>query len=253
MNRLYPVLALVLLLGAVACGGSGSSSADNSGIQVAVAPTATEIPLPPTPIPTPTPVPIIRRDILASRLTIPSINIDSPVGLSQTIPYVDNPLPGCPKDDSTTTLTVPNSGIVTPATNEEGLENKAWIFGHSRYANVPQLFFALQNINVGDELFVDGTDRQTKEKLTRQRFVVSKIYIADSDSGGDLIGANTPDQIPRMPQVILQTSIREDGGGKAWLLDRAKLEAKAQTIVKGDIEDRCKYLLLFVVADSKPG
>jgi len=254
MNRLIPpaLLALILLF-AVSCGsGSGSGTSSGNGVSIDAAPTNTPLPPTPTAIPTPTPIPTLRKDILASHLSIPAIGIDSAVGLSQTIPYEDHPLPGCPKDDSTTTLTVPNSGIVTPASNEKGLENKAWIFGHSRYASVPQLFFALQNINVGDEVFVDGTDRATQEKLTHQRFVVSKIYIADSDSGGDLLGADTPDQIPHFPEVILQTSIREDGGGKPWLLDRAKLEAKAQTVVKGDIEDRCKYLLLFVIADWKP-
>src|SRR5690242_1415571 len=80
-------------------------------------------------VPTATPVPIIRQDILASQLTIPSLGIDSRVQLAQEVPYVDQPLPGCPGDDSETTLTVPNSGIATPDKLVEGLENKAWILG----------------------------------------------------------------------------------------------------------------------------
>lgn len=249
------LVALVLFsLAGVACGsggggGSGVTISPNSPSEGAtpLAPTAT--PLPP---PTPTPV-IVRRDIFADRIVIPSLRIDSRVQPSETIPYVDRPLPGCPGDTKNTeTLVVPTSGVATPAKGEEGLENKAWIFGHSRYLGAAQTFFALQNISIGDEVILDGTDRQTKARLTNQRFIINRIYITDTDSGGELLGHDSIDQMPHMPQVILQTSVRESGPGKQWIFDRERLTAKAKVQVEGDVNDPCKYLLLFVFGDLAP-
>jgi hypothetical protein len=48
--------------------------------------------------------------------------------------------------------------------------------------------------------------------------------------------------------VILQTSARESGANKAWILNRQTVMAKARNIVAGDVDDPCKYLLLFVLA-----
>jgi hypothetical protein len=233
----------------LACGPGGGESGVRIELATSPVPATTAVPAVVAPPPTPTPV-IVRRDIFADHISIPALKLDAPVQPSQTIPYVDSPLPGCPGDTrNTETVVVPTSGVATPAKAEDGLENKAWIFGHSRYLGAPQLFFSLQNINIGDEVIVDGTDRQTKERLTHQRFIVNRIVIADADTGGDLIGANSPDQMPHMPQVIQQTSVRESGPGKQWIFDRARLTGKAQVAVQGDINDPCKYLLLFVFAD----
>jgi hypothetical protein len=224
-----------------------SSGGDTPATPTEAPPTATAVP---TAIPTATPVPIDREDILASRLAIPSLGIDSPVQLAQEIPYVDMPLPGCPAHpDDTSTLTVPNSGIAPPQELVEHLEHKTWILGHSRFAGVVQTFYALQNLNLGDELFVSGKDRVSGAAIERKRFVVDGIYLTDTDSGEELLN-NDPDVIPPKPVVILQTSVREDGPGKQWILDRALLTGKAKTIIEGDINDTCKYLLLFVTATA---
>lgn len=237
---------------AAACG-SGDGGTGVTISTTAAPPPATAVPPTATPPPpTPTPV-IVRRDIFADHLVIPSLKIDAPVQPSQTIPYLDTPLPGCPGDTkSTDTLVVPTSGVATPAKGEEGLENKAWIFGHSRYLGAPQTFFALQNINIGDEVIIDGKDRATNARVTNQRFIINRIYITDTDSGGALLSADNPEQIPHMPQVILQTSVRESGAGKQWILDRDRLTAKAKVQVDGDINDPCKYLLMFAFGDLVP-
>jgi len=196
----------------------------------------------------PTPV-VIRRDILATRLIIPSLNIDSSVQLSRRIPYVDNPPAGCPGNpDATETLTVPNVGIATPEDNLEGMENKSWIIGHSRWLGTPGILFTIQDLNKGDELFIEGTDRATGQKLERQRYVVDSIYLTDTKSGEPLVNAAGPQDIPRKPILMLQTSVREDGPGKQWILNQQKLMAKATTLIEGDINDPCKYLLLFITA-----
>ena len=91
---------------------------------------------------------------------------------------------------------------------------------------------------------MEGTERTTGAAVARKRFVVDGIYLTDIYSGGDLVAG----EMPAKPTVILQTSVREDGGGKAWLLDQQKVTAKARNLVQGDVNDRCKYLLLFVFA-----
>jgi hypothetical protein len=222
-------------------------------------------PAPPSPIPasptealaTLTPTPslerqVVRRDIQASRLVIPSLGIDSNVQLSRTVPYTYTPPPGCPaKPQDTETLTVPDQGIATPAESLEGLENKAWIFGHSRWQGRPGVLFSLGDINVGAELFLDGVDRATGERLVQQRFVVDAIYLTDVDSGSELINAGSPADIPAEPIVVLQTSVRQDGAGSQWILSQQRLLSTAVNLVAGDINDPCKYLLLFVFA--RPG
>jgi hypothetical protein len=217
---------------------------------LALAPTATPPPAPTATPPPPTAPPrVVRRDIRATRLTIPALNIDEPVQRSQTIPYRYTPPPGCPpRPQDTSTVTVPNQGIATPVENLEGLENKSWIYGHSRWQGVPGVLFGLQDIVPGQEIVLDGVDRGTGEELLRRRYVVQGLYLTDVDSGDTLINAYGPAAIPANPIVILQTSVREDGPGKQWILDRAKLMAKAQNLVAGDLNDPCKYLLLFVFA-----
>jgi hypothetical protein len=194
----------------------------------------------------------VRQDILPTRLSIPSVGIDQAVGLSKVVPYVYVPDPGCPapppEDD--TTLTVPNQGIVTPEEPIEGLENKAYIFGHSRWLGSPGILFAMQDIDIGDELFIDGVDRATGAQIAGKRFVVDGIYLSDVDSGGAWLNNDDASEIPVAPQVVLQTSVRERGAGRAWILDRARLTAKAEDIVDGDIDDPCRYLLLFVTATA---
>ena len=143
---------------------------------------------------------------------------------------------------------MPEQGLATPATEVAGLENKLWIFGHSRWQGRPGVFFGLQDITFGDELFVDATDRVTGDQVTHQRFVVDAVYLADIPSGEKLITASDPSQIPAAPIVILQTSVREDGPGKQWILNQQKILAAAKNLVEGDLNDPCKYLLLFVTA-----
>ena len=207
----------------------------------------------PTAVPSPTPE-LVRKDIRATRLTIPSLGIDAEVQLSQTIPYVDVPPAGCPARDTkeTETVTVPNQGIATPEENLDGLENKAWIYGHSRWLGAPGTFLTLQDLELGDEIFVDGVDRATGEALSGLRFVVDGLYLADNDSGEVLLNAEGPEDIPSEPVVMLMTSVREDGAGKQWILDQQTLLAKATNTVEGDLHDPCKYLFLFVMASPAP-
>lgn len=145
---------------------------------------------------------------------------------------------------------MPEQGVVTPVDTIEGLENKAWIFGHSRWQGQPGILFSLQDLNVGDEVLVDGVDRLTGERLTRRKFVVNGLYLTDIDSGGKLVSAASPADIPARPVVILQTSVREDGANKQWILSRPTVEAKARNLIEGDVNDPCKYLLLFVFAQA---
>ena len=246
LGRLALVPAAASLVFLAACGGADTPETPTSQPE----PTATVAPtVEPAPVPTATPV-IVRQDILATRLKVPSVGIDQPVGLSRVVPYTYVPDPGCPapppEDD--TTLTVPNQGIVTPEELLEGLENKAYIFGHSRWLGAPGVLLAMQDINLGDELFIDGVDRATGTQIAGKRFVVDGIYLSDVDSGGAWLNNDDPSEMPHAPQVVLQTSVRERGAGRAWILDRAKLTAKAENIIDGAVDDPCRYLLLFITA-----
>jgi len=238
---------LVLLASILACTGSSAPPAPTPSATESATPSATASPSTPTPISTPTPMPTPERlDIRASRLAIPSLGIEAPVQDSRIIPASTYPpTPGCPAPPpDEETFTVPNQGIATPIEAIEGLENRAWIFGHSRWLGAPGLLYALEDINLGDEVFVEGTERTTGAPVPRTRFVVDGIYLTDIESGGTLVGGDTP----ATPTVILQTSVREDGGGKPWILNQQKVTAKARNLVEGDVNDRCKYLLLFVFA-----
>ncbi len=237
-----PLCALFFALG-VACTASSPRE-----VQTPVPRLPAELPRIATTVASPAPQPM-RVDIRASRLAIPSLNIDSQVQLSQVIPDTSIPAAGCPaRPEGEETFTVPDRGIATPEKNLEGIENKAWIFGHSRWQNQPGVFNSLQDISVGDELFVDGFDRGTGEQITRRRFVVDGLYLTDIDSGAKLVTAESPADIPAKPLVILQTSVREDGANKQWLLNRQKVVAKSRSLIEGDVNDPCKYLLLFITA-----
>ena len=247
--------ALLALVFVTACGGGVAStpSPTDSPVETATRlPTATVLvptaTLSPTPAPSPTATPV-REDIRATRLTIPALGIDSEVQAAPTVPYVYVPEPGCPPEPADSeTVDVPTQGIATPQDSIEGLENKAWIFGHSRWSGVPGVFFSLQDVSLGDELFVDGIDRVSGQTVTGARFVVDGIYLADTDSGETFLSEENAVDIPSAPIVVLQTSVRERGADRPWILDRQALLNKATNLVQGDLDDPCKYLLLFVTA-----
>lgn len=242
----WSAAALLLVLG-LGCTTDGAAPAETPTF-VSTAP-ATPL-ASPTIAPSPTPE-AIRRDIRATRLLIPSLTIDTEVQTSRTIPYTYTPPPGCPaRPQDTETLVVPAQGVSTPADNLEGLENVAWIFGHSRWLGAPGIFLSLQEMRLGDELFIDGVDRTSGEQLSNQRFVVEGIYLTDVDSGETLLNAESPGDIPKEPIVVLQTSVREDGAGKQWILSEEGVLANATNLVEGDLNDPCKYLLLFVIAQA---
>ncbi len=253
--RLVALCAVIAIAGfALSCGSSSASPPTPSPEATSTA-TATRTPVPSptaTSTPAPTPTPVI-EDVLADHLVIPSLNLDSAVQKSETVPYTYTPPPGCPGEfEDTTTLTVPTSGIATPADALDGLENKIWIFGHSRWQGTPGLFYGLQDLSPGDKIYVDGVDRTTNQQITHEEFDVTGIYLADTDSGDSLLNSSGPDDIPAKTTLVLQTSVRERGAGAQWLLDQNKLLAKATNVVKGDLSDPCKYLLLFVTA-TPPG
>ena len=241
------LLFLVLLVA-----GCSSSSAPATPTSSPTEPPATVVVATVTattsPIASPSPEPLL-QDLRVTRLTIPALGIDSEVQRSQAIPDTSVVPPGCPAPPpGQQTLTVPERGLATPEVAFEGLENKAWVFGHSRWQGVPGVLGTLEDIDVGDELLVDGVDRQTGVSITRQRYVVEGLYLTDRESGGELVTADGPGEIPSRPLVILQTSVRETGENRPWILDQEKVLAKASNLIQGDVDDPCKYLLLFVIA-----
>jgi len=236
---------MLLLALALGCAADGTREAVTPSPHP---PTASPATATPTTTASPAPQAV---DIRASRLAIPSLRIDAEVQPSLVVPDTSLPTPGCPTPPSgSTTFTVPAQGIATPVEKIDGLENKAWIFGHSRWQGEPGVFFRLQDVNMGDEIFVDGVDRRTGERITGRRFVVSGLYLTDIEAGGRLVTAANPAEVPAKPVVILQTSVREDGANKQWILDQQKVMAKSRNMIEGDINDPCKYLLLFVFAQA---
>ena len=192
-----------------------TSEATSSAESPSPTPTATPTAMPtsiatqpstPTVAPSPTDetrVPEIR----ATHLRIPKLAIDAEVQGSQIVPYTGTVPEGCPAPTATTTLTVPSQGIATPEETWEGIERKSWIYGHSRWQGAPGLFFSLPGLSVGDELFVDGFDRITGDPVSNRRFVVDGLYLADTESGGTLVNAQSPDEIPSR---ALRKTTRED-------------------------------------------
>jgi hypothetical protein len=157
-------------------------------------------------------------DIRATRLVVPSLGIDAPVQPSYVVPDTSPPTPGCPPSPpGSETFTVPDRGIATPEAPIPGLEYKSWIFGHSRWLGVPGLFGRLEQLNVGEPLLIDGTDRVTGAAVREQRYVVDALYLSDIESGVDLVFSARSEA---SPLVILQTSVRESGANKSWLLNR---------------------------------
>lgn len=242
-------LLLLVLLGAGCSSASTPATpapSPTGASATAVATATATVAASPTTSPSPEP---LFQDLQVTRLSIPTLGIDAEVHRSQVIPDTSVVPPGCPAPPAgQQTLTVPERGIATPEVAFAGLENKAWVFGHSRWQGEPGLLAALADINVGDELLVDGVDRQTGAPITGQRYVVEGLYLTDRESGGDLVTADGPAEIPSRPLVILQTSVRESGENRSWLLDEEKLLAKASNLIEGDVDDPCKYLLLFVIA-----
>jgi hypothetical protein len=217
---------------------------------VTATPTETPIATPadtPTATPTPEAAPLL--DIRATWLRIPALSIDAPVQDSHVVPMTGTRPASCPAPaPGATTLSVPAEGIATPVEVLPGLDHRSWIYGHSRWLGEPGLFAAIQHLEVGDELFLDGFDRASGAEVSGKRFVVSRLYLTDTDSGGALV--MTPGEPPRTEEVVLQTSVRQRGDDSPWILDRATVMAKAEPVVEGDLDDRCKYLLLFVVAEA---
>lgn len=258
-RALWRPFVLLLALTA-ACTGSGksedvtpsptstaTSSASETATATATAGTAAgSSTLTPTATPTPTvrptappPSQVVPGDLRASRLRIPSLSIDSEIQASQVVLDTSPVRPGCPPTPpGQETFTVPAQGIATPVNTLAGFENKVWIFGHSRWLGQAGLFLRLEDISVGNELFLDGVDRRTGEQFARRKFVVNGLYLTDIESGGTLVNGlpNTPGQ----PIVMLQTSVREDGPNKQWILSQQKLTAKARNLIQGDVNDPCK-------------
>ncbi len=79
----------------------------------------------------------------------------------------------------------------------------------------------------------------------------ARLLLTDGDCGDALLNARDTSEGSREPVVILQTSVRERGAGRPWILDRSTVLAKAENLVQGDLDDPCKYLLLFVTAEAE--
>jgi len=248
MSRVRCTYLLLLVLLVAGCSSSSAPAAATPSPTARPAAAVDTVTATTSPTAALSPEPLF-QDLRVTRLTIPALGIDSEVQLSQAIPDISTVTPGCPAPPpGQQTLTVPERGLATPEVAFEGLENKAWVYGHSRWQGEPGLLAALEDITVGDELLVDGVDRQTGASVTRQRYVVEGLYLADRESGGELVTADGPEEIPPRPLVILQTSVRETGENRPWLLDEKKLLAKATDLIEGDVDDPCKYLLLFAIA-----
>ena len=197
----------------------------------------------------PTDIPSERRDIEATHLEISTLNIDLPVQLVPVGHYSGQV--GCPPHYvDGPSLAAPDYGIATPNQPIEGVENKVWIFGHSRWQGVETDFHRLEDLNLGDQVIIDGTDRQTGQQYSNLVFTMTHLYLADQDAGSDLIKAPSEEAVPIRPEVVINTSARENGVGKAWILDQSKVLSKAENLVQGDLADPCRYLELWIVAEA---
>jgi hypothetical protein len=47
----------------------------------------------------------------------------------------------------------------------------------------------------------------------------------------------------------MNTSARANGAGSPWILDRDKIVSRATDHFEGDINDPCKYLELWIIAE----
>lgn len=191
----------------------------------------------------PSPVSTPARSLLVTHLVIPALGIAADVEASGLVPAGAAP-PGCPPvEPGTETFAVPARGIATPAEPIDGVV--AWIFGHSRWQGDPGLFSSLIDLARGDELLLDGADRDSGDVVNGRKAVVESLYLVDMQSGRQLL-ADLADESPS--RVILQTSVREHGPGRPWIFDRDTVLARTTNLVAGDLDDPCRYLLLFVVA-----
>ena len=253
-----PLVLLVIATLAAGCGTASNEAPQPAASPQPTIPAASATTLPTSgpaesATPTASPTPTETRaawDMRVRRLRIPALGIDAEVVGSEVVSNTSSAPPGCPTPEpGSTTLTVPNEDIATPEEAFEGLENTAWLFGHSRWQGEPGLFYALQDLAIGDEIVVDGEDRATGAVVNRQRFVVEGIYLADKESGGDLVTAESSEEVRTVPTLVLQTSAR-GSGDRQWLLDQEQIMARAENLVAGDLDDPCKYLLLLVVAEA---
>lgn len=173
------------------------------------------------------------KDLIPIRVSVPSIYLQNiSVGEAPIDDEKDPPAP-----------VVPNHGVVTPGPRILSMENKVWIMGHSSWQGVPQDMFSLQNINIGDEVILDVQDRESREPYNNVRFTIQDLVVTDISGGGKLL--NNGEEAPIFPYLMMQTSVRENGEGKKWILDRDLLMSKARIFIEGSIDDPSKYLLLF--------
>ena len=229
------VVAGLLVLG---CAGGTSGPAGTRSPAASVAPNVSA-----TRTAGPSAVSTPARSLLVTHLEIPALGIAADVEASGRVP-ADAAPPGCPPvEPGTETFAVPAHGIATPAETIDGVV--AWIFGHSRWQGEPGIFSALIDLTQGDELVLDGADHDSGDVVAGRRAVVESLYLVDMQSGSQLL-ADLANASP--PRVILQTSVREQGPGRPWIFDRATVLARATNLVVGDLDDPCRYLLLFVVA-----
>lgn len=170
------------------------------------------------------------KDLIPSRVSIPSINLKD-ISVNRT-----------PLDEKQKVPVVSDHGGVTPDFKVLSMENKIWIFGHSSWQGVPQDLYRLQDINKGDEVVIDVQERETQKRYDNLKFTIQDLVLTDTDGGTDLLNSG---EAPIFPYLMMQTSVREDGVGKKWILNRDLLMSKARVLIEGDIDDPTKYLLLF--------
>jgi hypothetical protein len=177
---------------------------------------------------------VIRRNIKPTKLWIPSIGIENLNVIGQRL---DNGNVSAPHDGS----------IATNENTHPNLDNVLWLFAHSRVKGERKPFYALQYINIDDEIVIDAEDRNTKEAYINLTFKVDKMYLADRESAERLLNHVPPHETPRQPILLLQTSVRQEWDTN-WILDPQNLQPKAENLVGGDINDLSKYLFLFVTS-----
>ncbi len=92
------------------------------------------------------------------------MQVDAPV-YTVGVDHYEGPA-GCPPKQvsgpsirQTTDLGIATTDVAIP-----GVENKAHVFGHSRWQGVQGVFFAIQYLSDGDKILVDGIDRNTGEQ-----------------------------------------------------------------------------------------
>jgi hypothetical protein len=176
-------------------------------------------------------------DLVPSALAIPALAIDAPVGPAEV----------ATDESGVSTIAVPTSGIVSPnhLLGDHSVNN-VWILGHSRWHKVPQLLYHLANLEPGDTIEVDGTDRASGRPLPQLTFEVDRLVLSDTETTADLVYGATP----KTPRLIIQTSARQ-AWDPNWILDRDTILAKADVDLAGEMDDLARYLLLLVSASLR--